>query len=77
MSDLTDRQKKVLAFVVDYTNTNGYPPTLAEIGKHCRFTKGAAKKHLVAIAAKGFIERDEGTARGIRVVHQSVPLSTT
>jgi len=59
----------VLDFINHYITDRGYPPTLREIGSHMgiRSTNGV-KDHLYALERKGYIERDERTARAIRLV---------
>ena len=33
MNDLSDRQRQMLAFIIDFVNENEYPPTIREIGE--------------------------------------------
>ena len=66
---LTDRQAQVLSFIAEYTATEGYPPTLREIGvaMGIRSTNGVID-HLKALEAKGYIKRKPLSPRAIRVV---------
>jgi repressor LexA len=66
---LTATQAKVLAFIKAEIAVCGRPPTLREICERFgyRSTNGA-HDHLVALERKGYIERDQAVARGIRVL---------
>ena len=68
MEQLTSRQTQILEFIRDATESNGYPPTLAEIAGHFGFrSHNAAVDHLKALARKGALELTEGASRGIRL----------
>ncbi len=62
---LTARQQQVLDFIRSHAASNGYPPTLREIGKHMgiRSTNGV-NDHLRALERKGAIRRRDGLSRG-------------
>ena len=66
---LTERQSEALDFIRDYLRRHQKPPTLTELadGLGLRSTN-AVSKILAALAAKGYIERERGTARGVRLV---------
>ncbi len=68
MEDLTPRQKEVLDFLEAYIARHGYPPAIRDIGAHLRVngTLGVMK-HLTAREKKGYIRRDSGNSRGIRL----------
>lgn len=66
---LTKRQEAILQFVLEYTQNEGYPPSIREIGK--RFEIGSLRGvtvHLDALEKKGYISR-ANTPRSIRVIH--------
>ncbi len=68
---LTPIQKKVLHFIEEETLNRGSPPTLRAICAEFGFKAlGTVQSHLQALIKKGFLERDEGKARGLRVLHQ-------
>ena len=49
-------------------DSNGYPPTRAEIAQELGFkSPNAAEEHLKALARKGAIEMTPGASRGIRI----------
>ena len=68
MLTLTVRQQQILDFVRKFIDTEGYPPTRAEIAKALGFrSANAAEDHLKALARKGAIELQSGTSRGIKL----------
>jgi repressor LexA len=66
---LTTRQEKVLAYIKEALERNGFPPTIREIAKRLRLRgpKGI-QKHLAALEAKGYIRRRSGLSRAIEVI---------
>jgi repressor LexA len=68
MTELTDTQQRVMAFIQAEFNDGRPIPTLREISQ--RFQLGghrAAAYHLEALKRKGFIQSESGKARSIRV----------
>lgn len=68
MEDLTRRQRKVLDFIYEFVEENGYPPTHEEI----QFEVGLSSKshahfYLKALEREGYIERAPNIPRGIRL----------
>jgi repressor LexA len=71
MSDLTARQAEILQFIRDSIESDGYPPTRAEICSAFGFNSpNAAEDHLRTLERKGAIRLEPGAARGIRLVEQ-------
>lgn len=69
MGGLSQRRTAVLSFIRDRVAGHGQPPTLAEIAIACGLaSRGAARKHVLALAEAGLIEVTAGQARGIRPV---------
>ncbi|WP_305804527.1 transcriptional repressor LexA [Stenotrophomonas sp. YIM B06876] len=67
MSELSPRRATILAFIRDRVSGHGQPPTLAEIAQACGLaSRGAARKHVLALSGAGLIEVTAGQARGIR-----------
>jgi repressor LexA len=69
MNQLTHRQQAILTAIRQSMQDRGYPPTITELGS----TVGLASKSSVAhqlrvLEFKGFISRDPGSARAIRVL---------
>jgi repressor LexA len=70
-NDLTPRQREILDFIKNSLEVLGAPPTRAEIAGAFGFAShNAAEEHLRALAKKGAIVMDPGSARGIRLVEQ-------
>jgi len=65
---LTARQRQILDWIRGYLETNGMPPTRAEIAIGLGFsTPSSAEDHLQALARKGAIEMLPGASRGLRL----------
>jgi repressor LexA len=68
---LTPRQQEILDFIRNSVEALGAPPTRAEIAAAFGFASpNAAEDHLKALARKGAINLEPGSARGIRLVEQ-------
>lgn len=68
---LTLRQREILEFIRNTVESLGAPPTRAEIASAFGFAShNAAEEHLRALARKGIIVLEPGSARGIRLVEQ-------
>ncbi|WP_291991792.1 transcriptional repressor LexA [Candidatus Accumulibacter sp. ACC003] len=68
---LTSRQQEILDFIRNTLESLGAPPTRAEIASAFGFAShNAAEEHLKALARKGIIVLEPGSARGIRLVEQ-------
>ena len=66
---ITPRQRAVFDTVRELLAERGYPPTVREIGERLgiRSTNGV-NDHLAALERRGYLERDWGVARGLRVL---------
>ncbi len=66
MQQLTARQQQVLTIITSYIERNGTPPSQREIAGELGVngTLGIMK-HLKALEKKGFLNRREGSSRGI------------
>lgn len=71
--DLTERQYKILEFIVETIQERGWPPTLKEIGAHFSIASSrGVRDHLAALQRKGYIIRKPWTSRGIELVQEKV-----
>ena len=71
MLKLTPRQQEILDYIRNNVEMLGAPPTRAEIASAFGFAShNAAEEHLKALAKKGAIVLEPGSARGIRLVEQ-------
>lgn len=74
MQTLTDRQQRVLDFIIEFMHSEGFPPTRAEICDALGFrSPNAAEDHLRVLVKKGAIEMLPGTSRGIRPLRGGTP----
>jgi len=71
MSDLTERQKKILLFIKNHMRVKQYPPTRREIMKAFGI-KGyfSIHRHLNAMMQKGYIKLIPNIARGIIIIEK-------
>jgi len=82
---LTRRQREVLEAVRDYIATNGYSPSLEEIGGSLGLSSVATvHKHVSHLVEKGFVRRSWNQNRSIEIVDRDpgagtvcIPLSGT
>ena len=77
MLNLTAQQIKVFDVIKESLQSNGYPPTRAEIAKILDFKSvNAAESHIKALVKKGVIEKVLGSSRGIKLVEEisGIPL---
>ena len=79
MGKLTLRQQEIVDYIRNSLEVLGAPPTRAEICRAFGFASpNAAEAHLKALARKGVIVLEPGSARGIRLVEQlGLPLIGT
>lgn len=68
MKNLTDRQKEVLEFIARFTEENGYPPTVREIGENFGISLRAVQDHIAACQKKGYLSQCQKRSRSIRVL---------
>ena len=65
---LTDKQERILNFIIDYVNDKGYPPSIREIGNAFEISSlRGVTVHLDALERKGMIKR-LSTSRSITVI---------
>ena len=77
MLNLTAQQIKVFDVIKESLQSNGYPPTRAEIAKILDFKSvNAAESHIKALVKKGVIKKVPGSSRGIKLVEEisGIPL---
>ncbi|KAB2962695.1 MAG: transcriptional repressor LexA [Thermoanaerobaculia bacterium] len=68
-SFLTERQKAILDFILEFRCQHGIAPTHREICERFGFSSyGTAYKHLKLLAEKGFLKRDRHQRRGLELL---------
>ncbi|MEI3530099.1 MAG: HTH domain-containing protein [Bacilli bacterium] len=68
MTKLTIKQKQTMEAIAYFINTNGYPPTTAELSKMLKVSPSAVFKKLMILEEKGYIKTTIGKARSIVVM---------
>jgi repressor LexA len=69
---LTDIQREVLKYVQTHLTQDHRPPTVREVMRHFKWNSPqSARKHLLALEEKGYLERENHTARGLRLAEDS------
>ena len=65
---LSDKHIKVLHVLHTYTEKHGYPPTIREICERAELSStSVANYYLERLEEKGYIQRDRGISRGLKV----------
>jgi repressor LexA len=66
---LTQIERRVYHYMIDFLAENTYQPSIREIAKKFRIKSTKTVSDLLhALAAKGYIERDESRSRGVRLL---------
>ncbi len=69
---LTHIQRDVLDYVQEHLTQTHRPPTVREVMRHFKWNSPqSARKHLLALEEKGYLEREDHTARGLKIVEDS------
>ncbi len=77
--DLSPKQQKMLQFIQEFVDDNGYPPTIREIGSALRISSTSVVNYnLNILQLKGAIQRNRDISRGVRLIDTKVqPASRT
>jgi repressor LexA len=68
MPEYTKKQGQYLAFIYDYTKINGRPPAEADMQRYFRVSPPTVHQMVLTLERRGFISREPGQARSIRVL---------
>ena len=67
--ELTGRQQEIWAFLVDYVDSHGYPPTVREIGEAVGLASpSTVHAHLANLERAGLLRRDPTKPRALELV---------
>ena len=70
---LSDRHRKILALLKDYSENEGYPPSIREIGERTSISSTSVVNYYLEQLEKwGYIERDRRISRGLRIVPEKI-----
>ena len=74
---LTELERRILDYLVDYLRRNTYQPSIREIGRRFQIKSTKTVSELLqSLASKGYIERDASRSRGVRVLGLSLQPET-
>ena len=74
MEKLTQTQQKVLTCIKSYIEHNGYPPAVRDICSATGLSSpSTVHSHLNTLERLGYISRDGGKNRSIRIIEEPVP----
>jgi repressor LexA len=66
MSSLSDRQRRILGFIMDFTETHDYPPTIREIGEQVGITSTSVVNYnLAKLEEMKLLTRQREVSRGL------------
>ena len=71
MRALTERQEQVLIYIEDFIQSENYPPTMREIGKHFGMSPKGAHDHVLALKKKGAIYSEARKMRTIKLAKKT------
>lgn len=67
---LSDKQKAILDFIINYQSDKGYPPSVREIGDSVGLQSTATvHAHLERLENKGYIRRDPAKPRALEILY--------
>ncbi|MCK5317893.1 MAG: winged helix DNA-binding protein, partial [Anaerolineales bacterium] len=65
---LTDRQRRILDYILSFTTDNGYPPSIRQIGASVGISSTSVVNYnLNRLVEEGYLDRDKKVSRGIRL----------
>jgi repressor LexA len=68
MKDLTEKQLDVYQFILDFVNSNSYPPTVREIAGNFTISVKAAHDHILALKKKKIITTSDKCQRSMKII---------
>ncbi len=73
MTALTEKEKSMYEYITDTINSEGYPPTVRDIQSalHIKSTS-TVHSYLARLEEKGYIRREPGKSRSVRIDEPSV-----
>lgn len=65
---LSPKRQQILGFIVAFINRRGYAPSVRDIAEGCGISSSSVvQHHLNALEREGYIHRDRGISRSIRI----------
>jgi len=73
---LSERQRKILDFIEQFIEVNGYPPTIRDIGKAVNIgSTSVVNYNLNKLVRDGYLERSKKVSRGLQLVKDDGTIS--
>lgn len=69
---LTSRQNQVMAFIVGFSQMNGFAPSIREIALTFQIAPSSVLDHLKALERKGFIKRQPSKSRCLEILRKDL-----
>src|SRR4029078_1432641 len=70
---LTERQQSILDFINEYVESNGFPPSVREIGRHFGIYPATVQDHISALERKRVLQKKRFQSRTLSVPASSRP----
>lgn len=67
-TDLTPKQMRVLDFITQWVQNQGYPPTFQELAQGLQLTEKNARDYVLILERKGYLRRQPNVARGLTLL---------
>ncbi|TFH35714.1 MAG: hypothetical protein E4G99_06670 [Anaerolineales bacterium] len=75
---LSDRQRRMLDHIQDFSMKNGYPPSIRQIGKAVGISSTSVVNYnLNRLVDEGYLDRDQNVSRGIRITEKVTQAANT
>lgn len=75
---LTTIEQKVYHFLLDHLAAHTFQPSVRDIARHCRIASTKTVTDLLAsLEAKGYVEREPGRSRGVKLLGYAGPVGVT
>ncbi len=72
MEKMSEKQKNIYRFIVDYIDENNYPPSVREIGEAAGLSStSTVHGYLQRLEKRGLIHRDESKSRAISIIDEA------
>lgn len=67
-TNLTPKQMRVLDFITQWVQEQGYPPTFQELARGLQLTEKNARDYVLILERKGYLRRQPNVARGLTLL---------
>lgn len=68
---VTPKQKLVFDYIVSFTSTRGYAPSLEEIGKELNLAISTIHQHVSALKSKGYLKKENNHPRSVSIFEKT------